>query len=644
VKTKYVFVFFVCLVCLLVNLSVITAQDTEYHEAPMLADEVANGDLPPVDERLPVDPLVVEPLDSIGQYGGTWHMGMRGGEDLVWLTRTVGYIGLVRWSSDWTQVVPDLAASWDVNEDATEYDFHLREGLRWSDGVPFTADDIVFWYEDVITNPDLYVTPLAFMISGGEMGVVSKIDDYTVRFNFSAPNGLLLQRLASPNEGMFITATPKHYLSQFLPKYADSATLDQMVKDAGVDNWAQLFFLRGGPNNSADPRWKNPDLPVMTPWMSVIPAGPDATEVSLVRNPYFYAVDTEGNQLPYIDNVHYSVGSDVETLVLEAINGEIDMQDRHIATVDNRSILTQNQEAGNYSFFETVPSSSNLAVIMLNMTNPDLVKREVYQNHDFRAGLSLAINRQEIIDLVYFGRGTPAQAAPRPESPLYNERLATQYTDYNPELANEYLDRVLPNKDDQGFRLLPNGERLVIHVEVIPALTPEWASDLQLVQGYWADVGVDMDQIVEDRAVLYERKAANEHDAMIWAGDGGLEVTLEPRHYFPFSNESSYAEGWQYWYNNPNDERAIEPPDDVKHQMELYNQLKATVDQEQQNELMRQILDIAADQFYSIGIALPGNGYGIVKTNMHNVPAVMPASFAYPNPGPTNTDTYYFSS
>ena len=643
-KTKYVFVFFVCLVCLLVNLSVITAQDTEYHEAPMLADEVANGDLPPVAERLPVNPLVVEPLDSIGQYGGTWHMGMRGGEDLVWLTRTVGYIGLVRWSSDWTQVVPDLAASWDVNEDATEYDFHLREGLRWSDGVPFTADDIVFWYEDVITNPDLYVTPLAFMISGGEMGVVSKIDDYTVRFNFSAPNGLLLQRLASPNEGMFITATPKHYLSQFLPKYADPTVLDQMVKDAGVDNWAQLFFLRGGPNNSADPRWKNPDLPVMTPWMSVIPSGPDATEVSLVRNPYFYAVDTEGNQLPYIDNVHYSVGSDVETLVLEAINGEIDMQDRHIATVDNRSILTQNQEAGGYTFFDTVPSSSNLAVIMLNMTNPDLVKREVYQNHDFRAGLSLAINRQEIIDLVYFGRGTPAQAAPRPESPLYNERLATQYTDYDPELANEYLDRVLPNKDDQGFRLLPNGERLVIHVEVIPALTPEWASDLQLVQGYWAAVGVDMDQVVEDRAVLYDRKAANEHDAMVWAGDGGLEVALEPRHYFPFSNESGYAEGWQYWYNNPNDERAIEPPDIVKQQMALYDQLKATVDQDQQNELMRQILDIAADQFYSIGIALPGNGYGIVKTNMHNVPTVMPASFAYPNPGPTNTDTYYFSS
>jgi len=280
---------------------------------------------------------------------------------------------------------------------------------------------------------------------------------------------------------------------------------------------------------------------------------------------------------------------------------------------------------------------------MLNMTNPDPVKAEVYQNRDFRAGLSVAINRQEIIDIVYFGRGTPAQAAPRPESALYNETLATQYTEYDPELANELLDRVLPERDADGFRLLPNGERLVIQVEVIPALTPEWASVLTLVQGYWAEVGVDMQQIVEDRAVLYERKADNLHDAMVWAGDGGLEVILEPRHYFPFSNESGFAVGWQYWYNDPEDERAVEPPPAVQEQMALYDQLKATGVPDEQNELMRQILDMAVEQFYSIGIALPSNGYGIVKTNMHNVPPVMPASFVYPNPGPTNTFTYYFS-
>src|SRR5690606_13161328 len=185
--------------------------------------------------------------------------------------------------------------------------------------------------------------------------------------------------------------------------------------------------------------WNNAELPTINPWMVVEPLGPEATQVRLVRNPYFYAVDTEGNQLPYIDEVVYNVGQEVETLVLQALNGEIDMQDRHIATNANRAVFFDNQEAGGYHFYETIPSSSNVMVISLNLTHLDPMKREIYQNLDFRIGLSHAIDRQEIIDVIYVGQGEPYQAAPRPQSPLYNERLARQYTEYDPDLANEYL-------------------------------------------------------------------------------------------------------------------------------------------------------------------------------------------------------------
>lgn len=362
--------------------------------------------------------------------------------------------------------------------------------------------------------------------------------------------------------------------------------------------------------------------------------------MNLTRNPYFYVVDTEGNQLPYIDNVVYNVGQDVETLVLQALNGEIDMQDRHIATNANRSIFFDGQEAGGYHFYETVPSSSNVMVISLNLTHLDLAKREIYQNKDFRVGLSQAIDRQEIIDVVYVGQGEPYQAAPRPQSPFYNETLAKQYTEFDVEAANVSLDKVLPNKDAEGYRLMPSGERLVISMEVIATLFPEWPLALELIQGYWADVGIDMQLVVEDRRVFYDHKAANQHDAAIWAGDGGLEVILEPRWYFPNGNESNYGEAWQYWFNNPADERAEEPPAAVKEQMELYNQLRATADPEGQNALMNQILDIAPEQFYTIGISLPANG--IVKNNMHNVPATILQAYLYPSPGPTNTFTFYF--
>ncbi|MEO8607928.1 MAG: ABC transporter substrate-binding protein [Chloroflexota bacterium] len=644
-KSRKVFAVFLGVIFALFSLSVSFAQDAmTYHQSPVLDDQVSSGALPAVEDRLPSAPMVVTPLEGVGTYGGTWHMGTRGGGDEVIYVRTVAYQNLVRWSTDWTSVIPDVAESFDVNDEGTVFTFHLRPGMKWSDGQPFTADDILFVINDVYKNTDLYPAVPTWLTSGGKPVDVAKVDDTTVTFTFAAPSGLFIQNLATPN-GSAIVAQPKHYLSQFHKSYAAAADLDKMVADAGVDGWASLFNQKGGSvAGKPNTLWNNADLPTIDPWMVVSALGPDATQVQLTRNPYFYAVDTAGNQLPYIDNVVYDVGSDVQTLVLKALNGDIDMQDRHIATNTNRAVFFDNQEKGGYHFYETVPSSSNVMVISLNLTNPDPAKREIYQNKDFRIALSEAINRQEIIDVIYVGQGQPYQAAPRPQSPLYNEKLATQYTDFNPDDANAKLDAILPNKDSDGFRLMASGDRLVINVEVIPTLFPEWPDELELIKGYWAKVGIDMEEVVEDRDAFYNRKAANQHDAGIWGGDGGLEVILEPRWYFPFSNESQYAEAWQYWFNDPTDKRGEEPPDAVKKQMDLYNQLRATADPAGQNDLMKQILDISADQFYTIGIALPANGYGIVKNNMHNVPPTILQAYLYPSPGPTNTFTYYLSN
>ncbi len=624
--------------------SVAFAQDMTYNEAPMLADKVAAGELPAIADRLPAEPLVVTPIDSVGTYGGTWHMGSRGVGDDAGFTRTVGYYGLVRWTVDWTSVIPDVAKSFEINDDATVFTFHLREGMKWSDGEPFTADDVLFDINDHYLNTDLQPAPPAWLMSGGEPVKAEKLDDYTVQFTFVASNGLFLQNLATPN-GQSLVSQPKHYLSQFHASYADQATLDAEVQAAGLDSWVDLYNQKGGfaagrPNTL----WNNADLPTVFAWHVVNPLAPDATQVTLERNSYFYAVDPDGNQLPYFDGVNYTIATDPQTLVLKALNGDFDVQDRHIANNANRAVFFDNQDAGGYHFYQTVPSSSNVMAIALNLTNLDQAHREIYQNKDFRIGLSEAINRQEIIDVVYVGQGQPYQVAPRPQSSLYNEQLATQYTEFNPDDANAELDKVLPDKDAEGFRLMPDGTRLTIAMEAITSLQPEWPDVLQLVQQYWADVGIDMQLVVEERTEFYNRKAANQQDANVWGGDGGLEVILEPRWYFPFSNESLFGEAWQYYYNDPSDARAEVPPDAVKQQMDLYNQLKATPDQGGQNALMEQILQIAADQFYVIGIALPANGYGIVKNNVHNVPDQILAAWLYPNPGPTNPFTFYYGN
>ena len=616
-----------------------------YQEAPQLAELVKQGKLPPVDQRLPVTPVVLQPVEKAGVHGGTWRTALLGGQDTAWLVRTIGYDNLVRWSRDWKTVEPNVAESFDVSPDASQVTFKLRKGLRWSDGEPFTADDIVFWYDDYLTNTELNPGGVSeWMTANGQPGTVTKLDEYTVVFKFGAPNGLLLQRLATP-DGQDAVRYPRHYLQQFHKKY--NPNVDQLVASAGAPDWMTLFRQKGTtiPGTPYDARWQNPDLPTVNAWIATNPYG-QGTRVVAERNPYYWKLDPDGRQLPYIDRVVYDVMQDKEVLTLKAVNGEIDMMSRHFNTLQNKAVFTENMDKGQYHFFDTIPSSMNTMIIALNLNHKDPTMRQIFQNKNFRIGLSHAINRKEIIDLVYIGQGEPYQAGPRPESPLYNERLARQYTEYDPEKANQFLDQAgYTQRDGDGFRLAPNGQRISFEVETTSGANPEWTDALKLIQDYWKQVGIDIQVKPEDRSLLYTRKEANEHDAVVWSGDGGLEVTLEPRWYFPFSNESNFAQAWRVWYNPGGNPRTTpeEPPADVKRQMQLYDQLKATGDEQKQQELMKQLLDISADQFYVIGISLPATSWGLVKNNFHNVPNRVLDAWLYPAPAPTDPPQYFFA-
>jgi len=623
---KRITVFLILTVLLLTSVSMLGAQEMVYNQAPMLD----SMDLPPVAERLPLEPLVVEPHDRIGVYGGTWHMGLRGGNDGALLVRTLGNEGLVRWNLEWTEVIPNVASSWEASPDGTEYTFFLREGMKWSDGMPFTAHDITFWYEAHATNPEISPAPPNWMVSGGQIGTVEALDDYTVKFTFAAPNGLFLQRLATP-DGNILTRMPRHYAEQFHPAYNPDG-IDALVEEAGLGTWVDLW------SQKVSDEWYTPK-PTINAWVLESGQGASATQVTAVRNPYYWKVDPEGNQYPYIDYVQLDAGNDTETLVLRALNGEIDMMDRHIASLSNKAVFFDNMEAGGYHFYEVVPSSMNSMIIALNLTHQDPVMREIFQNKDFRIGLSYAINRQELIDLVLVGQGEPYQAAPRPSSPFYNERLAKQYTEYNVELANQHLDAAgYTERDGEGFRLGPDGNRITFTVDT-QTIGLDWIDMLELITGYWQEVGIDARANVIDRSILYDRKDANQQDAVIWGGDGGLDVILEPRWYFPYSGESNFAPLWRYWYQG--DARGEQPPEAAQRQMDLYDQLKATADPDEQAALMHEILEIAADEFYVIGISLPAPGYGIVKNNFFNVPESMPGAWLYPNPSPANPFQFF---
>ncbi|MGN6359131.1 MAG: ABC transporter substrate-binding protein [Thermomicrobiales bacterium] len=606
-------------------------------EAPLLADLVKAGKLPPVAERASKNPEVVKPTERIGKYGGTWRMGSLGGSDAAFFGRTIGCTNMVRWNPEWTAVIPDVAAAVETSSDGKAFTFTLREGMKWSDGEPFGPDDIVFWHDDVLFNKELTPSP------GNNPPKVEKVDDHTVRFSFPQPGGLYLEEMARPGQTDLLTY-PAHYLKQFHKKYADPAKLEQLMKENNAESWVKLFQLKGAsvPGTSYSAQWSNPDLPTLNPWKIVAPYG-TGNRVSAERNPYFWKVDPDGNQLPYIDKVVFDVYQDLQPLVLKAANGEIDMQDRHLATNQNKPVFVDNQQKGQYHFYETVPDSSNTAGIYPNWNHKDPVMRQIIQNKDFRVGLSYAIDRPAIIQAVYVGQGEPYQVASRPESKYYDEEFAKQFTEHDPDKANQHLDKVLPQKDSEGFRLRPDGKRFTMIIEIASANTDQ-IDVMKLIQTQTKAVGLDIQSKVEDRSLLWTRKNAADVDGMIWTGDAGLYEELNPSRYFPQFDGSHFAVARAYWYAKPAHPPtpAEEPPDIVKKQMSLYDQVLATVDDKKRDDLMRQLLAIAKDQLYIIGTVLPSNGYGIVKNNFHNVPAkIFSSGSTYNNPGPTNPSQYF---
>jgi peptide/nickel transport system substrate-binding protein len=609
-----------------------------YSEAPALAEKVAVGELPPVDERLPAEPEVVTPIDSIGSYGGQLRYGLRGSSDHNGILRMVGPQGLVRWNMQYTEVIPNLAESFEVNEDATAFTFHLRDGMKWSDGAPFTADDVLFNMQDLVFNADFAPTPPRYM-ADGVPATVEKVDDYTVKFTFAAPYGDFLAELASPL-GQHPVLYAKHYCSQFHPDYVDD--IDAVVAENNASDWQNLYLAKCG-DIEIPARWGNPERPTLDPWIVVEPYTGGAVRVVMERNPYFWQVDTEGNQLPYIDALVSPIAQDVESLILEAIGGNIDFQIRHLDAAANRPVLAENREAGGYEFVQASSVGGTNMIINLNLTHKDPELRELFNQRDFRVALSLGMDRQAIIDTALLGDGEPWQQGPFEDHPNYHEQISTQYLEHDPARANELLDGLGLERGSDGTRLMPNGRPVKFQIDVIPTLQPEHVDMLELIEQAWTEIGVDMDVNALERTFFYERTSnSNDHDAAVWGGQASWVPGEIPQQIVPVHHDSRWGIPWSWWYNTGGAE-GEEPPASVKERMALYDQARATVDPEARRALIHQIADIAATEFEVMGISKAVPTYGIKKTDLMNVPEAMPSSWYYPTPAPTLLTTWYWA-
>jgi peptide/nickel transport system substrate-binding protein len=611
-------------------------------EAPQLTELVKAGKLPPLAERLPKVPEIVTPVEGVGTYGGTWNMGTTGAGDSAWWWRSSGYGGLTRIDVDTGKAVPNVAESFEASADGTSFRFKLREGLKWSDGEPMTSADIVFWWEDFVLNAELWPAGApAFMRTASGPGTVTADGDYAVVFAFKEPNGFLPNWLAT-NIGNPVTAMPKHYLEQFHAAHNPDA--EALARKEGFNSWPDLFLNKAG----AATLHQAGGLPVVRPWamQSVLGTG---SRLVFERNPYFYKVDTNGSQLPYVDRVVFEIIEDPQVMLLKASNGELNYQLRHFNTPENKPILARNAKEKGYTLSNLVSANMNEGVIALNLTHNDPVKREIYNNKNFRIGLSHALDRTEIINAVYQRQSQPWQAAPRPDTKFYNEKAATQYLEYNVDLANEALDEAgYKNRNAEGIRLGPDGNP--IHISFFASTTGGSNEALlipvqQIMKQQWAAVGIGMDSTAMERSLYITRTGNEEQDALMWTGFGGhpLTIPVDPRWYLPISpNQSSWGAKWAVW-NASGGENGEAPPEELQKSFGHYRDALATPDDDERDELLAEVIQIAADGFYVIGTVLALPPYQLKTDNFHNVPATQPDCWPYPSPGQMLSEQFYMS-
>jgi peptide/nickel transport system substrate-binding protein len=599
---------------------------------------VAAGELPPVDERLPDNPLIINVAEEIGQYGGTLRRAFLGPSDHNNYTRVV-YDALVRFSPTGSEVIPHIAAGWESNEDFSEWTVRLRPGAKWSDGAPFTADDIMFWYNDILLNEELMPSvPVWMQNPDGSTVQVEKVSDYAVKWTFAGPNTAFLLDLANKDGAdkaiNNLAFVPAHYLQQFHPNYADAAELDAKVAEAGYDSWTELFAVEAMPHLSGK-------RPSMAAW------APDGTSVSdpvftIVAQPLLCGVDPAGNQLPYIDEVRFTFFADKEALNLAALAGEIDMQGRHI-NMSSYPVLKQNEEANPYRVITWPTFGGSDAVVMLNQTwqGPE---GELFRNKDFRIALSHAIDREAIKELAFFGIGEARQGVPAPFHPYYpGDEWAFKYTEYNTDLSSQMLDEILPNKDADGFRTLPDGSPLDIEISVVPAFA-NWPDIGQLIVDNWAEVGVKAHIELRERTLHFAMRPANELMAEIWNEDTtGFPFSGQPK-FDPRSDPAlTFAPLVATWYNT-NGAEGVEPSPEIKQLVDLIEEGKVSA-RSRQIEIAQELFKVWADNVWEIGtvgLTPMVQGVVVVNDNMRNVPAVAGNDWPLRTPGDTRPEQFFY--
>lgn len=591
------------------------APAAKWTEAPMLADLVKAGKVPAIEQRMPSDPLVVKAIEEVGTYGGSWRRAWKGPSDFHCYGR-LNYDPILRWPrSPKDAVGPGLAYKWEFSADGKELTLYFRKGLKWSNGDPWTVDDIIFWWEDIESNKDVATMHAEWIVNGKPM-TLQKIDDYTIKYKFDGPNGLIIRMLAFHgnqwplNFETFGAFAPAKYLKQFHPKYNKTYTDYKIFREKADD--------------------LNQERPAMTPWpVSNYTAG--AQKMVATRNPYYWKVDEKGQQLPYIDTLEFTLVENNDAVAAKALGCELDMQERNV-DLPKFPLLKEKEATCKYrAWLWDSASGTNLALWPNQSYSADPELKKIFQNKDFRIGLSYAINRAQINKIAYLDQGTIANEILVPDSAFFIPELQKLYAEYDVKKANEYLDKAgLKMGPDGKTRLRPDGKPIELTIET--ERTGTALDAVQLVAENWTAVGVKSAVKSMARQQYWDNATTNKVQIATWGTDRGLEPFVDPIYVFPFDERSWMAPDFGTYFKSGG-KSGQKPEGKLAEAQVLYEQFKSTIDSAKQIEIGKQLIRMVTEECWTICTVGMSPGPLVVPNNFRNVPQKFTADWIFMSPG-----------
>ncbi len=560
--------------------------------------------LPPVEERLPDDPVVIQPYESIGQYGGKARI-------TLWDSwQFFNWEHALTLSADMRNVLPNLAESWSLSEDGRVTTVKLRAGLKWSDGAPLTADDFMFRLNHVFLDPDF--SPVTYRLVRGCEFV--KIDDLTFQYVFPEPNPMFANFFAQYGSHLF---DPMHFFKQYHPAYRDKEELDALVQAEGFVSWMAMYgALRD---------WGNEDarrVPTMRAY-KVVERTP--TKLRLERNPYYFKIDPAGQQLPYIDEVDAIILlENSQMIAFQAATGQLDFAAFALKTQDIPLLKLGEVKGVNQVHIWRRLHISDVS-IQPNYNFDDPKYRELLWGRGerrFIRALSHAIDREQMNEMIYFGRGVPSQVTAHPSSRWYEPRFAEAHARYDPDYSRQLLDELgLEDVDGDGLREYPDGARLTITFEFLDFETPK-SITMELVRDYWREVGIDLRLKSVERRLQSERAQANKMQMTLWHADKVTDILfpLVPDWFYPHRTGWDIAM-WNHWarYYQTDGRLGERPPDNVRELQGWGDALRMATTEADRTVAAKALLEAAAENLWTIGTVGQAPHPVVVSKRLKNV-------------------------